>query len=201
MTPELEKQIREWVANSEGWMEPERAIEMAEIILERKPKIIVEIGVFGGRSLVSQALALKHLGEGKIYGIDPWQLQPALEGENQANRDWWSSINLDEIHQKCMNGIWHRNLQDHAVIIRARSSDCFSLFPGNVDMLFLDGNHSEESSCRDATLCALWVRQGGTIIMDDCDWKSTKKAQGLLEQSCDIKKVSKDGHYKIYHKR
>lgn len=195
---------------SEGWLTPERGIEMAELILEVKPKVVVEIGVFGARSLVAQALALKQNGFGKIYGIDPWKLEPAIEGENDANKQWWTkNVNLHEIHKGAMNLIWSHELDEYAVIIRAPSHFCSLLFSGDdmiavrkdIDVLNIDGNHSEIASCRDVELYLPCVKSGGYVWVDDCDWDSTKKAQGLIEAQCDTVRVSPDGHYKLYRKR
>ena len=45
-----------------------------------RPKVIVELGIFGGRSLLPQALQLRDNGDGGIiYGIDPWTKAAALD--------------------------------------------------------------------------------------------------------------------------
>src|SRR5690348_13441140 len=104
----------------EGWTTPERGIEMAELIVEMKPKVVVEIGVFGGRSLIAQALAIRDnerrgYGKGMIYGIDPWKVDYALEGENVENQKWWKeNVDLHGIHKGCMDAIWRLELDKHA---------------------------------------------------------------------------------------
>src|ERR1700730_11515979 len=55
-----------------GWCSEEKALNFVDLILTAKPKVCVEIGVFGGASLIPTAFALKHLKEGIVIGIDPW---------------------------------------------------------------------------------------------------------------------------------
>jgi predicted O-methyltransferase YrrM len=201
MTPQLETAIRDWVKSSEGWMEPERAVEMAQLVLDIQPEIVVEIGVFGGRSLISQALALKANGHGKIYGIDAWKTEVAIEGENDSNAKWWKeNIDINQIHLYAFNGIWRYHLQEQAILLRAPSQYCADMFPV-IDIIFIDGCHSEVASCRDVELFVPKVRRAGHIWFDDCDWPTTQKAQRLLEEKCDTVKTSADGHYKLFKKR
>ncbi len=199
LEPDLRETITREVNGLDGWTTPERAVEMAELIVEHRPTICVEIGVFGGRSLIPTALALRHNNQGTVYGIDPWKTEAALEAENEANQSWWkNNVNLEEIHSKTMKAIWRLGLDQWAVVIRARSEHCPRLF-GMVDWLFLDGNHSEVASSRDVRLYLPMVVSGGIVIADDTDWTTTRKAVGMIEDECD--RIGGDGHYTIYKKR
>jgi len=182
----------------EGWSTPARGIEMAELILETKPDVVVELGVFGGRSLIAQALALKFNGRGMIYGIDPWKTEAALEGENQANQEWWAKVDLHQMHKATMEAVWRLELEPFVTIIRQRSEHCAMLF-GNADIISIDGNHSEVASCRDVTLYAPLLAPGGYIWMDDTNWESTRKAMALLEDWCVL--VSDFGDHRLYKRR
>ena len=56
--------IQAEVKKLEGWVSPERGVELFDLIVQEKPVICVEIGVFGGRSLISQAYGLRENGAG-----------------------------------------------------------------------------------------------------------------------------------------
>lgn len=200
MRDELKKLITDTVTKMEGWCSEEKALSMAELILETFPKTVVEIGVFGGRSLVPQAIALHEMGAGVVYGIDPWQLDAAIEGENgSANDDWWKkNVQLNEIHQLCMAEIWKHKLDERCVVIRSCSQFCANLFT-EIDILHIDGNHSELTSCRDAQLYGPKVRKGGYIWFDDTDWDTTKKAVQFLEEIAD--KIREVGSCSLYQRR
>lgn len=199
MTPDLETTIRRWCAESEGWTTAERCLEMAQLILDKKPDTVVEIGVFGARSLIPQALALKANGKGKIYGIDPWKKEHTIEGENDANKEWWLGVDIHHIHKLAVEAIWKYQVDEHAVLIRSASQHCVDCIP-DVDILFIDGNHSEIASCRDASLFLPIVKHGGIVLVDDCDWQSTQKMQRMVEEQCTLGKISPDGHWKLFYK-
>lgn len=197
---ELHDEIKREIPRLEGWVTAERGCEMADIILEKKPKVCVEIGVFGGRSLIAQALALREAKSGVVYGIDPWKVQAAIEGETEANKNWWTNnINLHDIHRGTMEALWRLNLDRWAIVIRARAEDAAGLFRSGIDHLFIDGCHSEVSSVRDVVMYSPLVPAGGTIIFDDADWPSTQKAIAILDGCCDL--IKDAGGYRIYRKK
>lgn len=183
----------------EGWTDPERGIEFAELILTEQPEVVVEIGVFGGRSLIAQGFALRELKRGHIYGIDPWKKELSLEGEtNQSGFDWWAACPLEEIHQKAMKAIWDNGLDEWITVIRQASQYCHQLF-NRIDFLSVDGNHAESVAVRDVLTWVPKVRSGGIVFMDDTDWPSTQKAVAELMSMTDL---IKDGvKYRICRKR
>ena len=63
----------------QGWCTIEKAAKLIELIVSNKLETCVEIGVFGGSSLVPQAMAIRYNGGGLVYGIDPWENNSALE--------------------------------------------------------------------------------------------------------------------------
>lgn len=184
----------------EGWCSQEKASAMADLILAEKPNTVVEIGVFGGRSLIPQALALQANDKGTIYGIDPWKKEAALEGEvGAANAEWWNSLDLHKIHNYCMDQIWANQLDKFCIILQTSSHHCAHLF-NRIDILHLDGNHSELSSCRDVNNYLPYVRPGGFIWFDDTDWTTTQKAIQLIESS-NCEKIKTVGTCNLYLKK
>src|SRR5690242_19968781 len=69
MLPEhIKRAIDEYVPPLGDWLDLSRAYEMAELILEVKPQVVVEVGTFKGQSLITQAFALRENNDGgKIY--------------------------------------------------------------------------------------------------------------------------------------
>ena len=67
--------------------------------------MVVEIGVWGGKSLVPMANALRANGSGKIYGIDPWDNQESIkEIMNEANLEFWNRADHSSILDKLKDG-------------------------------------------------------------------------------------------------
>lgn len=183
-----------------GWCTPEKAAAMMELVVETRPALCVEIGVFGGRSLAATAMALRDNRSGVVYGIDPFSTTAALEGEkDQANLDWWGRQDLGAVHESCCHFLTTFWLWRHVRLLHAAAHDVAGMFTdGSIDILHIDGNHSELASCRDVELYMPKVRPGGHVWFDDTDWKSTTAAQEILGGMCaTIKDV---GNCRLYRK-
>lgn len=184
MSPELKLALQEVASpRFEGWCTYEKAEAMASLVLESKPECCVELGVFGGRSLVATALALKENNRGVVWGIDPWVVPAALEGQtDQENIKWWSSLDIDKIRNDALNHISRLGLWNHCKVIVAKSEDCCRMF-GGIDILHIDGNHSDENAFLDVDLWLPLVKRGGYVWFDDIDWGSTQRAVRHLQTS------------------
>lgn len=186
--PELRKQIEDEWSLLKGWAEIDRILEIVRLIIEEKPKRCLEVGVFAGRGLIPMGLALRTNGpDGYIVGLDPWNNTACCEYENEANREWWSKVDLDEIYNEMMETIFRLGLENVALTLRARSQDAYWMF-SDLDLLIIDGNHSEEISSRDVDLYLPRVKSGGIISFDDSTWPSTQKALGMVREKCTIVK-------------
>jgi hypothetical protein len=186
-----------------GWLTADVGAAMRNLIWKTKPNTCVEIGVFAGKSLINTALALKENGHGVVYGIDPWKTDVALANlssdEKESAPEYWSGIDLDAVHWDCMRAIWQRDLEDYVVIIRSSSEKCYQLFPMNsVDILYIDGGHSEECSTVDTALYLPSVKSGGHIWLDDTNYVTLQKAVSLVEKQCQL--VKDFGHARLYRK-
>ncbi len=174
---------------------------MRNLIWKVKPSVCVEIGVFAGKSLINTALALKENQQGVVYGIDPWRKDVAIAATELAEEDpeFWAKIDLDAVHYDCMRAIWQHEVEEYAVVIRAMSRDAWSLFPiASVDILYIDGGHTEKASCDDAEWYLPCVKINGHIWMDDTNYDSLKKAIELVERECVL--VKDFGHCRLYRK-
>lgn len=194
-----EAMLRATIPTMGGWLSAARAVEMYRLVRETKPALYCEIGVFAGRSLLANALAMQDNGHGHAIGIDAWKPQTCLEGEHDAaDARWWSRVDLHDIHRQCMETVWRLGLAERVTVIRAASKDCAAIIPSGIDILYIDGNHSELASCRDVELYLPKVAAGGYIWADDCDWLTTKKAQSMLDRQCEL--VLDAGAYRLYRK-
>lgn len=185
-----------------GWCTPAKGKRMAA--LARGASLCVELGVFGGRSLVSIALALRadQVPEyGRVDGIDPFTATAALEGTNDpANDQWWSKLDYEAIARVAQEALYRLELMPYARLVRMRSRDVVGFYgDGTIDLLHQDSNHSEEVSCEEVALWAPKLRSGGHWIFDDTDWPTTKKAQLNLE-ALGFRELEDHGGWKVYRK-
>lgn len=171
-----------------GWCSREKAEKMMDLIYHIKPKICVEIGVYGGSSLFPTAKALKYLSEGIVYAIDPWSEEECIKGylPDDVNYKWWKNeSNLDFMFNQFMQIIKKYSLGDYCSIYPMDSKRAVQYFTDeSIDILHVDGNHTEQSALSDVTLYLPKVKKGGYIWFDDVNWDSTKAAQQYLNRHC-----------------
>lgn len=175
---------RKIMPNLHGWCSPEKAEELARQIIETKARRIVEIGVFAGRSLIAMALAAKRT-SGHVIGIDPWDSGASVKGfeNDKANAEWWGNCDHNLIFQKCRIYVGLYGVKDNTILIPHTSKEALTLF-SQIDLLHIDGNHSEEQSLYDVEHYVPLVRNGGIVVFDDTNWSTTKKAQERLSELC-----------------
>lgn len=194
------------VPSLEGWCPVDKARWMATWIVNQRASKIVEIGVFGGRSLMPMGMAVKFLVEhnpgysGKVVGVDSYDNTDSTEGETDlANRDWWAKTNLKRIREVAEQAIVSLGLA-HIVELRVISSTqaVGSFEDGSMDLVHIDGQHAESVSCRDVNLWWPKLRVGGVMVMDDTDWNQLQPARRLVGGMG--KCVHHDEKWEVYEK-
>jgi predicted O-methyltransferase YrrM len=184
--------VLEAEARLTGWCSREKALTMVRTILQERPQICVEIGVFGGRSLVPCAAALRHNGVGVIYGIEAWSQGVAVANPtNDVNDEWWSKVDFSRIKQEFYRFISATNLTHQVRVIEAPSGRAAVLLD-QIDFLHIDGSHSVVNAAEDVILYARKVRSGGIVVFDDVNWQSTAPARELLNSLCDTVTMLQD---------
>lgn len=172
----------------EGWCTASKACRLADAILVTKARVVVEVGIFGGRSLIPMAMACDFQGQGVVWGIDPWRKDDCCEGENVKENDaWWRSLNLERIYRGFVQRVLEHDLTGRCNWLRGTAEFFAPLFPRkSIDVLHIDGNHSEKKSVEDVKLWLPKVRKGGYIFFDDIAWPTTAKAVKLLKTQCKL---------------
>lgn len=170
----IKQKAFQFMKQLEGWCSQEKASLLIDLIIKAKPDTVVEIGVFGGKSLIPMGYALKALKKGKIYGIDPWDSQASIQGmTDEVNKKWWQSIDHDAIRRGLVSKISLFDVEKQIELIQSTSEDAPPIY--DIDILHIDGNHSEEASFLDVTKWVPLVKSGGWIILDDLTWYENGK--------------------------
>lgn len=168
----------------DGWCSQEKADLIVNLIQEEKPEIAVEIGIYGGRSLVPVAATMKKNDYGVIYGIDAWSNIIATEYQiGDVNDEWWQKVDLNKIKKRFFEFIIKYDLYKQIKILEAPSRIVHTLFQ-SIDYLHIDGSHSLLHASEDVILYATKVRNGGIIVMDDVNWNTVTPAVTILESIC-----------------
>lgn len=152
-----------------GWCSPEKAATLAAAVLAYRPEVIVEIGVFGGSSLIPLALAAKEIGRCKVIAIDPWLAVASVEGQvNDADRKFWSDQAMHEnVYNDFLRVISELGLTNTVDVRRAKSDDVE--VPANIGLLHTDGNHGEQA-VKDIERYFPKCLVGSLAFVDDEHW-------------------------------
>lgn len=171
-----------------GWCSMQKADFLIDLILQTKPLKVVEIGVWGGKSLVPMAYALKTNQQGVIYGIDPWDSAASLQGmQHEGSKAFWRWADHGAVYRGLVQKIEEFDLVNQVELISATSEEAPPIY--DIDILHVDGNHSEETSFFDVQKWVPYVKKGGFILFDDMTWfengkYTTEKAVRWLDENC-----------------
>ena len=168
----------------EDWCSPQKAMLLYSLARAHKPKTVVEIGIYGGRSIVPIAAALKDNGVGQVYGIETWSGSAATSYRtNIANDFWWQNIDFPKLKGDFLQFVVQHRLQDTIRVVEAASDRCAGLFD-RIDLLHIDGGHSTYGAAQDVVNYVSKVPSGGIIVYDDINWPSTAAGLDILRDSC-----------------
>ena len=198
MSPELKAKILK-TQSLHGWCMLDKAEHLALLVLDATPKLVVEIGVYGARSLIPMALAAKQYG-GKVYGIDPWTNAACLEGTNDpANAEWWGKLPIQKIYESAVEAVHKFGVTDVVTLLRMTDTEALGQFQDeSIGVLHVDGNHSPEVSRRYIEHWGPKLEKGGYLIMDDIDWPTQAETVKLIESL--YKPVTIKPSWAIYRK-
>ncbi len=201
---ELKERVAYFLPSIHGWCSKEKAMSFMDLVFETKPKLCVEVGVYGGSSIFPVATALKLLGEGVVVGVDPWDKLECLKYfdpvEDAKDLEWWGKINLSFIYTSYITMLKRFELEECCITMKTTSEKA-ALVLDNIDILYLDGNHAEVVMEKDAKLYLPKVRSGGYIWINDSLWKQTQKAIDILSEQCDVIKLIDNGNCILFRKR
>ncbi len=179
-------------AVTDGWCWEEKAIKLAEVVWTLKPKLTVEVGVFGGKSFIPMAAVVAHLdqntGNHSAVGIDAWEATAALENNLGTAHEvfWKDQAMLDGVRARAVgrcNALASRSVK----LVKDWSTNAIREFSdGQINLCHLDSNHSESTSFRDVVTWWAKLAPGGVFIFDDTAWESQQKAVNWLKERGEV---------------
>jgi len=200
----LKRKVCQELPSIHGWCSREKALNFIDLVLEVRPDVCVDIGTFAGSSVLPVALTLKFLDHGMVIAIDPWDKIETLRYmdpvEESPHMDWWGKVPFPSIYASYLNMVNKYDLGNYCKTIRATSEKAAPEV-GDIDILYLDGNHSEVVSVKDVKLYLPKVRSGGYIWLNDSTWTSLQSSIELLQESCDVIRLIDNGNCILFKKR
>lgn len=128
-------------------------------------RLIVEIGVYEGASSCWWSDNFLDHPESRLISIDPF----TGNEEYRQNREKFPT--LDKIELIARSNIAKSKNAGKVTVHRGCSWDLFPQLAkeidGQIDILYIDGEHTPNAVCRDTALYYPLVKSGGAIIFDD----------------------------------
>jgi predicted O-methyltransferase YrrM len=128
------------------------------LVRSMKPSVCVEIGSARGRSTCYIGLALKENGFGKLYAIDP-----------HVQTDW-NDYNSVDTYDILKDNIGALGLTGQVQLLRAFSEKVACFWNSEIDLLFIDGDHSYDGVKQDWELFSPYLSPFGMAIFHDTIW-------------------------------
>lgn len=151
----------------DGWATLEKANTLAALVFATRPKLVVELGTYAGRSAIPMMLAMQYLGHGHLIGIDPYDPEASANGENDANSIWWKKLDHNAILEKLNAKVDTLGLRNVFTLIRKKSNDVEP--PKDIDIFHCDGNHAQQALI---DVQRFSPNVSGYVILDDISWSS-----------------------------
>lgn len=167
MTADLFNRITQELPYITGWCPQEKAFDLAAAVVALRPEIVVELGVWGGRSLFPMAMACEAVSKGTVYAIDPWSPAASVEGYDAPNVEWWGKQDHEGVYRAFIQKMDRLGLRQRIEVVRSKSDDVTP--PKHIGLLHIDGQHTVQAT-RDVERYAVNVRMGGIVCMDDLGW-------------------------------
>lgn len=154
---------------AKGFLDRAEAEGLYDLALDLSPRgPVVEIGSYCGKSALVLGAAARAAG-GRLVTIDHHR-------GSEENQPGWTYFDKELWDEKAgaLDTLPHlrrtlreAGLEDHVVVIVARSEAVASLWQAPVAMLFIDGGHSRDAAYADYRLWAPKVMPGGVLAIHD----------------------------------
>lgn len=164
----------------QGWGSSDSSV-FEEIIVRLKPKLIVEVGSWKGRSAVNIAnTCLKYYGDFEIVCIDTWlgSVEHWLEiDKNLGKREFVNG--RPTIYNKFLSNIVQSQLQEYITpfpidsVNGAYTLSELKIYP---DLIYIDAGHEYFSVKNDFYVFSLILKSGGYLLGDDFFHQPVKSA-------------------------
>ena len=149
----------------------------ADILDRSKPKTILEIGSWKGRSAVEMARVAPNA---EIVCVDTWLgaiefIKPPGDSSRCLDRiNGWPMV-----YYTFLSNMIHEGLSDRVTPFPMTSTLAMRQFRNNgfkFDFIYIDGSHETDDVARDIIEAKQIINPNGTICGDDINWPSIQEA-------------------------
>jgi FkbM family methyltransferase len=176
----------------EGWCTPRKAVWLAGLIAENRCSRVLEVGIYGGRSLIPMALAVReHAPDGRVYGVESWSSDAAEETATDAVGDvWWRNVELEAVKARFLRNLLDNELAGIVNILEMSSDEALrclaAIGPFELDLIHVNGSRAEAQALHGVRSWSGLLRPGGILVLDGIAWPSMQEARAYLAGSLSV---------------
>jgi predicted O-methyltransferase YrrM len=137
----------------------ENSHALQRFILQRRPRLVVEIGMGYGVSTLTILSGLEQNGNGRLISIDPYT--------------GWPTGRLVALHQVKRSGVSH--LHEHMHECSYSALPKLLAAGARPDLIYIDGNHNFDYVFTDFFFADKLLSAGGVVGFNDAGWRSVYK--------------------------
>lgn len=155
--------------DSQGWSSGHPFL--TEVIQEKRPQIIIEMGVWKGGSVITMGNKLKELKiDGAIIAVDTWLgawdhwIEPNLKNELCFQNGY------PRLFDKFLTNIINAELTDYVIPFPLDSVNAYHVIKARdiyADVIHIDGGHDYTAVQIDVNFWWKRLKKGGVMIIDD----------------------------------
>lgn len=167
--PVMPDDLREFAEAATGFMPADEGLALFDATAEfLGDGVVVEIGTYCGKSTVYLCAAARATG-GRVVTVDHHHGSE----EHQVGWEYHDTTLVDpatgalDTLGRFRRTLAGAGLEDVVVAVVGRSGDVAALWKHPVDVLFIDGGHTDEAATVDFQGWAPWVAVGGALLIHD----------------------------------
>lgn len=154
-----------------GWFEEDQFVQ--DLIDNYKPKTIIEVGTWKGKSAIYMAECLKKLSiQSRIFCVDTWT--GAAEfwtwASRTSERDLLFKHGMPQVYYQFLSNVVHTSNQEIIYPLPVPSStgyEIFNYYKIKADLIYIDASHEHTDVLRDITNYSQLLNDSGIIFGDD----------------------------------
>ncbi len=133
----------------------------------------------------NDASILKTLEIGCAYGLSSLHIVGALQQRVGAHHtivdpfqsDMWEGVGIANLERADLTG--YHLVEERSEVLMPRLAESE---PGSFDLIFIDGWHTFDHTLMELFFANRMIREGGFIVVDDCNFSSVAKAVSYVER-------------------
>lgn len=168
--PEPYRSIKTIPEDKHGWFMESNRENLCRFIVQRQPRVVVELGTWLGSSAIFMGQILPD--HAVLYAIDDWRADTDIYIQADAT----VRSKLSKLYQQFLSNVKHHNLTHKIIPCRMKTLEAAEALDIMADLIYVDASHDEDSVYKDIMAWYPKLNQNGIMCGDDWSFESVQRA-------------------------